>query len=75
LAPQYYDPSTTGVLVAAASPVSITIEGNIISNDVYGVWIAAVTCGSPVTSTGIAFNLFFHVTTPVLKVPAVCSPA
>jgi len=66
--PSYFDASTTGVIVTAVSPVSITIEHNVIINDVNGIWIGDVTPGA-VTATGATSNSFVHVTIPVLTVP------
>jgi len=58
------DPSTTGVIVAAVAPLSITIEHNLIVNNVYGVWMMAA-----VTATGTSTNLYLNVTMPVFVAP------
>lgn len=50
------DPRTTGVLVGTASPVSITIRGNAISDNHFGVFTTG-----PVTATGEDDNVFHHV--------------
>jgi nitrous oxidase accessory protein NosD len=58
------DPSPTGVLVRSAGPLSITITGNVISKDAYGIWL------SPnVTAAGTARNVFASVGTPVYVAP------
>lgn len=55
------DPYTTGVIVAsAATPISITIANNYISNDYYGIWLMPL-----VTASGTSSNTFVNVTTPV----------
>jgi nitrous oxidase accessory protein NosD len=51
------DPDTTGVYLGDASPLTITVEGNIISNNHFGIFSA----GGPVTVHGAAHNLFRHV--------------
>jgi parallel beta-helix repeat protein len=65
--PDFYpsvDPSTTGVIVAAVAPLTITIEHNVIADDVYGVWTLPA-----VTAIGTSSNLYVHVTTPVFVAP------
>jgi len=64
--PQFFDGQTTGVIVAAASNVSITIEHNLITNDVIGVWVGQV--GSTITVNGAPSNLFIGVTNPLVTV-------
>lgn len=54
------DPATTGVLARSAGPLSITVEGNVIRQDTYGIWITP-----NVTATGAARNTFAAVGTPV----------
>ena len=55
------DPFTTGVIVAsAATPISITIANNVISNNYYGIWLMPL-----VTVSGASSNTFVNVTTPV----------
>lgn len=54
------DLSTTGIIVAAVAPLAITIENNLIANNVFGVWTMPA-----VTATGTGSNLFYRVTTPV----------
>jgi parallel beta-helix repeat protein len=60
-----FDTETTGVLVRSVSPVSITVAGNVISGDTYGIWST-----STATVTGAAHNVFVRVGTPVQVVPA-----
>jgi parallel beta-helix repeat protein len=64
--PPAVDPSTTGITVATAiSPVSITIVGNRIANDFYGIWMTpAVTA-----TTTPPPNTFVGVTTPIFTAP------
>jgi parallel beta-helix repeat protein len=55
------DTQTTGILVAAAGPLTITITGNNIGSDQIGIWLAG-----PVTAANAASgNTFSGVTTPV----------
>ncbi|MGO8872572.1 MAG: nitrous oxide reductase family maturation protein NosD [Acidimicrobiales bacterium] len=54
------DPSTTGVTVAAVAPLTVGIQNNIISSNVYGIWTMPA-----VTITGVDTNQFIHVTTPL----------
>jgi parallel beta-helix repeat protein len=64
--PPAIDPSTTGVIVATAvSPISITIVGNRISNNFYGVWM---TPGVTATTTPPP-NTFVGVNTPLFTAP------
>lgn len=65
--PHFVDPATTGIIVTAVSPVTITIDHNRIISDVDGIWIGDVTPGA-VTASGTASNLFAHVTNPVVTV-------
>lgn len=58
-----YDLATTGVLVRAVAPVSITVEGNVISHDTYGIWISPT-----VIVAGAAHNEFIAVGTRVFVV-------
>jgi nitrous oxidase accessory protein NosD len=51
------DPDTTGVYLGDASPLTITVVGNIISNDHFGIFSA----GGPVTVHGAAHNVFRNV--------------
>lgn len=57
------DPATTGVLVRAVDPLSITVEGNVIRDDTYGIWMT-----SNVSVSGAARNVFSGVGTPVYVV-------
>jgi parallel beta-helix repeat protein len=57
------DPATTGVLVRSAGPLSITVTGNAIRSDTYGIWTT-----STVAVTGAARNAFIAVGTPVYVV-------
>ena len=64
--PHYFDGQTTGVIVTAVSNVSITIEHNIITNDINGIWVGQV--GSTITVNGTTSNLFIKVTNPLVTV-------
>jgi hypothetical protein len=55
------DPQTTGVFIGSQSPLSITVSGNTISNDYYGIF----TAGSSVTVMGATSNTFNNVTIPI----------
>lgn len=66
--PQFLDSQTTGVIVIAASDVTIVVEHNVIANDVNGLFIGQVG-GATVTVTGAAANLFLDVTHHVVTVP------
>jgi Right handed beta helix region len=64
--PPAIDPSTTGIIVATAvNPITITIVGNRIANDVYGIWM---TPGVTAITTHPA-NTFVRVTTPIFTAP------
>lgn len=65
--PNFVDPVKTGIIVAAVSPVSITIENNVIFNDVTGIWIGDVAPGA-VTVSGTVSNVLIHVTNPLVTV-------
>ena len=54
------DESTTGVLVASVTPLSITIEHNLIADNFYGIWLTPM-----VNVSGESTNMFVNVTTPV----------
>ena len=54
------DSQTTGVYLGDASPLAITVEGNTISDDYYGIFSA----GGPVTVRGAQHNRFQGVTSP-----------
>src|ERR1700761_7200271 len=54
------DAQTTGVYLGDASPLAITVEGNTISADYYGIF----TAGGPVTVRGAGHNHFERVTSP-----------
>jgi parallel beta-helix repeat protein len=61
--PPAIDSSTTGIIVAtSASPISITIVGNRIANDVYGIWmtpsVTATTTPPPNTFVGVTTTVF-----------------
>jgi parallel beta-helix repeat protein len=61
--PDFYpsvDPSTTGVIVASVAPLTIGIQNNIISSNVYGIWTMPA-----VTVNGAGSNQFVQVTTPL----------
>jgi hypothetical protein len=57
------DPATTGVLVRSVGPLSITVTGNVIRDDTYGIWTT-----STVALSGAARNAFVAVGTPVYVV-------
>ena len=54
------DTQTTGVYLGDASPLAITVAGNTISGDHYGIF----TAGGPVTVRGASHNRFSDVTSP-----------
>jgi nitrous oxidase accessory protein NosD len=55
------DTRTTGVLVFSGGvPVSVTIAGNLIFNDHFGIWLS-----KPVTAHGLRSNRFVHVDIPI----------
>lgn len=60
----YADPYTTGIYIGAASPLSITIVGNSISQDHYGIFTAG-----PVTIFSTIANSYRSVTIPVGGTP------
>ncbi|HTU04392.1 MAG TPA: hypothetical protein VMG13_02465, partial [Trebonia sp.] len=53
------DPDTTGVYLGDASPLTITVRGNVISDDQFGIFAA----GGPVTVNGAQQNVYQDVTT------------
>lgn len=61
----FKDLKTTGIYLADASPLTITVAGNFIYTNYYGVFTAG-----PVTATGVGFNVFRQVTTPLGSTPA-----
>jgi parallel beta-helix repeat protein len=66
--PQFFDGKTTGIILAAVSPVTITIAHNLIANNVIGIWIGQVGGPRVITVVGIRANLFVRVTHPVVTV-------
>jgi parallel beta-helix repeat protein len=66
--PQFYDGEPTGVIVASASGIAITIAHNVIANNYYGLWLGEVLPGVTITVTGTASNRFVNVTHDVLTV-------
>ncbi|WP_141962635.1 right-handed parallel beta-helix repeat-containing protein [Actinoallomurus bryophytorum] len=56
-----FDTETTGILVGTVDPLSITISGNVIGKDHYGVWTTG-----PVTAKNVRDNHFTGVTVPVI---------
>ncbi len=64
---QFFDGQTTGVLVAAASDVTITIKQNLIFGNVNGVWLGQVG-GATITAKGTATNRFVNVENDVVTV-------
>jgi parallel beta-helix repeat protein len=65
---QFFDGETTGVIVAAASSVAITIAHNAIANNVNGLWLAEVLPGVTISVTGAGSNRFVKVTNDVVTV-------
>jgi hypothetical protein len=64
--PPAIDSLTTGVIVATAvSPITITIEGNLIENDGYGVWMTP----DVTATTSAPANAFIGVGTPIFTAP------
>jgi hypothetical protein len=53
------DNDTTGVYLGDASPLSITVRGNVISDNHFGMFAA----GGPVTISGVHQNVYHDVTT------------
>ncbi len=53
------DTDTTGVYLGDASPLTITVRGNVISGDHFGIFSA----GGPITVNGAQHNVYAHVTT------------
>jgi len=58
------DPVTTGVLVAAVAPLSITIDNNTIAGNAYGIWMMPA-----VSATGTTTNTFIQVGFPIVVAP------
>ncbi|HEX4831179.1 MAG TPA: right-handed parallel beta-helix repeat-containing protein [Trebonia sp.] len=55
------DPQETGILVySGTTPVQVTIEQNVISDNAIGIWLSKI-----VTAAGLPANTFSRVTTPV----------
>jgi parallel beta-helix repeat protein len=64
--PPAIDPLTTGVIVAtAASPIAITIQGNLIENNHYGIWMTP----NVTAITSHPANVFVGVSVPVVTAP------
>jgi nitrous oxidase accessory protein NosD len=59
------DPDSTGVYLGDASPLTITVVGNVISGDHFGIFAA----GGPVTVRGARDNEFQHVTVQSASTP------
>jgi nitrous oxidase accessory protein len=53
------DADTTGVYLGDASPLTITVRGNVIDGDQFGVFAA----GGPITINGVRGNVYDHVAT------------
>jgi len=53
------DSDTTGVYLGDASPLTITVRGNVISGDYFGLFAA----GGPITINGAQQNVYHNVTT------------
>ncbi len=60
----YMDLKTTGVYLGDVSPLTITVAGNLIHSNSYGIFKAG-----PVTVAGVNTNLFLAVTTHVGSIP------
>lgn len=58
----HIDAQTTGVVIATISPLAITVTGNSITSNHFGIWTAG-----PVTVTGATGNAFGNVTTPIAQ--------
>ena len=65
--PQFVDSQTTGVIVVAASNVTITIARNLIFNNVNGIFLGQVS-GATITVTGVGTNRFIRVAHDVVTV-------
>jgi len=63
--PQFFDAPTTGVIIAAAADVTITLAGNKIFNNVNGVWLGQAG-GATLTATGS--DHFAPVENPIVTV-------
>jgi parallel beta-helix repeat protein len=59
------DPLTTGIYLGDASPLTITVRGNVITTDHFGMF----TAGGPVTVHGEHQNIYRHVTTDLGSTP------
>jgi nitrous oxidase accessory protein NosD len=59
------DTGTTGVYLGDASPLAITVRGNVINGDYFGVFAA----GGPITINGAQQNVYEHVTTDLSTSP------
>jgi parallel beta-helix repeat protein len=66
--PEFVDSHTTGVIVVAASNVTITIARNLIFNNVNGIFLGQVG-GATITVTGVGTNRFIKVAHDVVTVP------
>ena len=60
------DTDSTGVYLGDASPLTITVSGNVIHDDHFGVF----TAGGPVTVNGVHQNVYFGVTADQGTTPA-----
>lgn len=65
--PPFDDSKTTGVVIIAASSITITIKHNVIFNNMIGIWLARVPPAT-ITAIGTASNRFINVTNPVVTV-------
>jgi parallel beta-helix repeat protein len=54
------DPQTTGVFIGSQNPLTISVSGNTVHDDHYGIF----TAGADVTVTGATSNTFTNVTEP-----------
>jgi Periplasmic copper-binding protein (NosD) len=69
---QFFDGKPTGVILAAASNVSITVARNVIANNVIGIWVGEVLPGVTITAPGP--NQYVNVTHDVVTVTPATTP-
>jgi parallel beta-helix repeat protein len=66
--PTFHDPDHTGIVLVAVSPLTVTIQHNLILNNVDGVYVGDAGGPGTITVVGAATNLFVLVTNPVVTV-------
>ncbi len=64
--PTFQDLNHTGIVVVAVSPLTVTIQHNLILNNVDGVYVGDAGGPGTITVVGAATNLFVLVTNPVV---------